>query len=117
MASPYPVHHTEAVGLQLLHPPCNLPFWLLERQEPLERGVVSPYSEAPVFQCIVQVDDTLLPGDATEHSVHPLKGCRCIAEVKRDDPKLPQSSACAECSLGSGIRGERALEVSRAGVE
>ena len=69
-------------------------------------------------QYIVQVDDTLLPGDAGEHSVHqPLEGRRCIAEAEREDPKLPQSSASAECSLGSGVRGERALEVARAEIE
>ena len=63
-------------------------------------------------QYILQVDNTLLPGDAGEHSVHqPLEGRRCIAEAKREDLKLPQPSASAECSLGSGIRGEGGLKV------
>ena len=46
---------------------------------------------APVCQYIVQVDDTLLPGDSGEPSVNqPLEGRRCIAEAKSEDPKLPK---------------------------
>ena len=57
-------------------------------------------------QYIIQVDDTLLPGDASEHSV-PLKRCRCIAEAKREDPNCHNPLLVQNVVMGlvSGAKG------------
>ena len=101
MAYPCPVHHTEAVGLQLLDPPCDLPFWLLERHEPLERGVVSPYSEAQATEVILEVAYSSNDGQqlATSDAVAAFSFVKCPAVIRHHPlpfrPLLCQHGAIA----------------------
>jgi len=66
-----------------------------------------------MHQDIIQIDDTTGTGNARQDPLHQaLKGGWSIAEAKWHDPKLPQSLADGESSLGPSFRRQFHLPVA-----
>lgn len=69
-------------------------------------------------QDVVEVDQTLLSGDASQHPIHqPLNSRWISAQAETQDLELPVPSVGGESSLGSSLWGEGHLPVATAEVQ